>query len=59
MIKIADEIKQIISAHWPRDDNQLVNAPHTVRDIISDDRAHPYSRDIAAAGRLPQNIGRQ
>lgn len=54
MIKIADEIKQIISAHWPRDDNPLVNAPHTVRDIISDDWAHPYSRDIAAAGRLPQ-----
>ena len=54
MIKIADEIKQIISAHWPRDDNPLVNAPHTVRDIISDVWAHPYSRDIAAAGRLPQ-----
>ena len=25
-----------------------------MRDIISDDWAHPYSRDIAAAGRLSQ-----
>ncbi len=44
MISIATEIRQVESGVWPQDDNPLVNAPHTMDEIISDDWSHPYSR---------------
>jgi glycine dehydrogenase len=31
-----------------REDNVLKNAPHTVREVSSDDWNHPYSREQAA-----------
>jgi len=44
MIAIAAEIRAVADGTWPRDDNPLVNAPHTADDIMADDWTHPYSR---------------
>jgi len=48
MLAIADEAKKIGAGQWPRDDNPLINAPHTVADTINDNWSHSYSRQIAA-----------
>ena len=47
MIAIAAEIQSVADGIWPRDDNPLVNAPHTADDIMDDDWTHPYSRKQA------------
>ncbi|MCG7308804.1 aminomethyl-transferring glycine dehydrogenase [Brachybacterium sp. ACRRE] len=47
MLMIAEEAEQVASGAWPKDDNPLVNAPHTAQAIARDDWAHPYSREIA------------
>ncbi len=44
MISIVSEAKQIADGNWPRDDNPLVNAPHTADDMAADQWPHPYSR---------------
>ena len=44
LIQIAAEIAKIESGEWPKDDNPLVNAPHTAQEIAVDDWSHPYSR---------------
>ena len=44
MISIASEAKKIAEGSLPRDDNPLVNAPHTADDMASDHWPHPYSR---------------
>ncbi|MGJ8523297.1 Glycine dehydrogenase (decarboxylating) [Carnimonas sp. R-84981] len=46
MLAIHAEIKRIESGEWPADDNPLINAPHTQRDLASDWQ-HPYSRELA------------
>ena len=46
MIAIKNEIVEIESGKMPKDDNVLVNAPHTVHDIC-DDWNHPYSKEHA------------
>ena len=46
MISIKKEINDIISGAAPKDDNLLVNAPHTVNDLC-DDWKHPYSKEDA------------
>jgi glycine dehydrogenase len=48
MIAIANEIANVASGKWPRDDNPLVNSPHTAEEVTSDDWSHPYPRSIAA-----------
>ncbi|MBL0085933.1 MAG: aminomethyl-transferring glycine dehydrogenase [Ideonella sp.] len=48
MIAIRDEIRRVESGAWPRDDNPLVNAPHTVEALLHAEWAHPYSREEAA-----------
>ncbi|MHA1538733.1 MAG: aminomethyl-transferring glycine dehydrogenase [Alphaproteobacteria bacterium] len=48
MIAIRGEITRIEKGEWPRDDNPLVNAPHTASMLMADDWAHPYSREQAA-----------
>ena len=48
MIAIRDEIRKIESGEWTREDNPLVNAPHTVDMVVSDDWDRPYSRELAA-----------
>jgi len=48
MIAIREEIAQVESDAWPRDDNPLKNAPHTAASLMAADWPHPYSREQAA-----------
>ena len=48
MIAIREEIRQVETGAWPRDDNPLVNAPHTAAALLKSDWPHPYSREQAA-----------
>jgi len=48
MIKIREEIGRVAAGEWPRDDNPLVNAPHTQAQVTADEWAHPYPRRVAA-----------
>ena len=47
MLAIHDEILAVESDKLDRDDNPLVNAPHTQRDLVGK-WEHPYSRETAA-----------
>lgn len=59
MISIREEIDQVIAGGWTLADNPLVNAPHTLIRITSDDWTHSYSRACAAfpAGRNSGQVG--
>ena len=46
MLAIRAEIARVESGEWPRDDNPLVNAPHTA-EMLTRDWPHPYPRDLA------------
>ncbi|WP_042995595.1 aminomethyl-transferring glycine dehydrogenase [Bartonella quintana] len=48
LLSIAEEAKKVGAGVWPKDDNPLVNAPHTLVDTIDDAWVHPYSRQEAA-----------
>ena len=48
MITIADEIKEIENGIYPKDNNPLVNAPHTAQSLIASEWNHPYTREKAA-----------
>ncbi|MEP3816801.1 MAG: aminomethyl-transferring glycine dehydrogenase [Nitratireductor sp.] len=48
MIGIAREADKVATGQWPKDDNPLVNAPHTAAEAMGDDWPHPYSRREAA-----------
>lgn len=48
LLSIAEEAKKIGSGVWPKDDNPLVHAPHTLVDTLDDTWARPYSRQEAA-----------
>ena len=48
MIAIAVETEKVAKGEWPKEDNPLVNAPHTTAETLADDWAHPYSRLVAA-----------
>jgi glycine dehydrogenase len=48
MISIAAEAARVQKGEWPRDDNPLVNAPHTAAETLAGEWAHPYSRLDAA-----------
>jgi len=48
MIAIRAEIERVAKGEWPGDDNPLANAPHTAEDVVADDWAHPYAREVAA-----------
>ena len=47
MIAIREEIRAVEDGKWPREDNPLKHAPHTIEACIADDWSHPYSREIA------------
>ncbi|MCW8196177.1 aminomethyl-transferring glycine dehydrogenase [Proteobacteria bacterium 005FR1] len=47
MITIRKEIDAVAEGRYPADDNPLVNAPHTLTDLMADDWKHPYSRTVA------------
>ncbi|HML95252.1 MAG TPA: aminomethyl-transferring glycine dehydrogenase [Thermodesulfobacteriota bacterium] len=48
LISIKNEVREIASGEYDREDNVLKNAPHTAREIAGDDWKHPYSRAKAA-----------
>ena len=48
MIAIREEIRQIETGAWPKDDNPLRNAPHTAESLMAAEWSHPYSRETAA-----------
>ncbi len=48
LLSIAEEAKKVGSGVWPKDDNPLVHAPHTLVDTLDDAWARPYSRQEAA-----------
>lgn len=48
MIAIRDEIRKVENGTWPREDNPLKAAPHTVESLLKADWPHPYTREEAA-----------
>ena len=48
MIAIREEIRAVEMGVYPKDDNPLVNAPHTVEALLVDDWNHAYTREQAA-----------
>jgi glycine dehydrogenase len=48
MIAIRAEIDRVAAGEWPADDNPLVHAPHTAEDVLADDWARAYPRELAA-----------
>ncbi len=48
MLSIHREIQQVIDGTWPKDNNPLVNAPHSLDDVLDAAWDRPYSRDCAA-----------
>jgi glycine dehydrogenase len=53
MIAIRGEIRAIEDGKAPRENNLLVNAPHTVLDLADDHWRRPYSRTLAC---FPQGV---
>jgi glycine dehydrogenase len=47
MITIRREIDDVVEGRYPIDDNPLVNAPHTLHDLMANNWQHPYSRETA------------
>jgi glycine dehydrogenase len=47
MLAIREEIEEVAQGNWSRDDNPLVNAPHTMQALTDEEWAHPYSRQRA------------
>ena len=48
LIAIKEEMQTIGDGKMPKDDNPLVNAPHTAEEVAANDWLHPYSREQAA-----------
>ena len=48
MISIKKEIDEVINGEFTKEDNVLVNSPHTAKELISNDWNHSYSREKAA-----------
>jgi len=48
LISIREEIRLVENGTLDKEDNMLVNAPHTAQMVISDNWTHPYSREQAA-----------
>ncbi|KAJ1796087.1 glycine decarboxylase subunit P, partial [Coemansia sp. RSA 2399] len=48
LIAIRDEIREIEDGSQPRDNNLLVNAPHTIAKVSAEAWPHPYARHRAA-----------
>ena len=41
LIQIRKEIAEVENGVWPKDNNPLINAPHTAVHLITDEWAHP------------------
>jgi glycine dehydrogenase len=47
MISIAGEIETVAKGKWPKEDNPLVNSPHTAEEALGENWSHPYPRKTA------------
>ena len=47
MVAIREEVKHVASGTWSRENNPLVNAPHTMADLADEEWNRPYSREVA------------
>ena len=47
MLAIRKEIRRVEAAEWSPENNPLVNAPHTLNDVLADNWDRPYSRETA------------
>jgi glycine dehydrogenase len=47
MIAIRSEADRVASGEWSRDDNPLLNAPHTAEDLVDETWSHTYPRRTA------------
>ena len=57
MISIAKEINEVKTGTWSKEDNPLVNSPHTIETLTQEDWSHAYSRQIALAN-LSENTNK-
>ena len=57
MISIAREINEVKIGTWSKEDNPLVNSPHTIETLTQEDWSHAYSRQIALAN-LSENTNK-
>ena len=48
LISIRDEIRAVENGEADAEDNALINAPHTIAEVTSDEWTHPYTRRHAA-----------
>jgi glycine dehydrogenase len=48
LIAIRAEAAKVERGEWPRDDNPLVNSPHTLAHVTADAWTHAYARETAA-----------
>ncbi|KAA0185519.1 Peptidylprolyl isomerase [Fasciolopsis buskii] len=48
LIHIRKEVDKIADGHWPKDNNPLKNAPHTIEDVTRSEWDRPYSREEGA-----------
>jgi len=48
MIAIREEIRQVETGHWPKDNNPLKHAPHTAASLLGAAWERPYSRETGA-----------
>ncbi len=44
---IHEECQKVHRGEWPKEDNPVVNSPHTLQEILREDWSHPYSRKQA------------
>ena len=48
MVAIKGEADKVGAGEWPRDDNPLINAPHTAAAVTADEWNRAYPREVAA-----------
>lgn len=48
MISIKKEIESIVQGKFTQEDNPIINAPHTMLEVVSNNWKHSYSREEAA-----------
>ncbi|MBB3182681.1 glycine dehydrogenase [Halomonas fontilapidosi] len=48
MISIREEVTAVQRGDWPADNNPLVNAPHTMADLMDAHWERPYARELGA-----------
>ncbi|WP_075879283.1 aminomethyl-transferring glycine dehydrogenase [Vreelandella massiliensis] len=48
MVRIREEIGRVESGEWPLENNPLVNAPHTMADVMDAQWERPYDRELGA-----------